>query len=395
MLHPPELEHLHRPDPDAPPVVELRGVTAGYRGAPVLKNVDLRVMPGDFVGLLGPSGSGKTTLLRTVLGAAEITAGQVLHHNRPAPKRGRRRGRRHRAGYVPQLETIDWNFPVTVAEAVMMGRTMSNALFPWYRRQERQLAQEMMERLGIAALAKRHIRELSGGQQQRVFLARALVSSPELLLLDEPTSGVDVKTRDDVMHLLHDLNHAGVTIILTTHEINAVAVHLPRIVCLNGSIVADGPPHRVIAPHILHEVYGARMPVIQYHGMTLVAESAHFWIEQNGGEPLSTVPDHSHDDAIVHAHPSPDHLPAHHHHHNPELQPAAAVDSDFGPTPPASASEPPASAPTSAPASTPAQTPTSAPPSPPAQTPVSPSPSTPTAASASTSPSPAPAGGDA
>ena len=368
MLHPPELEHLHRPDPDAPPVVELRGVTAGYRGAPVLKNVDLRVMPGDFVGLLGPSGSGKTTLLRTVLGAAEITAGQVLHHNRPAPKRGRRRGRRHRAGYVPQLETIDWNFPVTVAEAVMMGRTMSNALFPWYRRQERQLAQEMMERLGIAALAKRHIRELSGGQQQRVFLARALVSSPELLLLDEPTSGVDVKTRDDVMHLLHDLNHAGVTIILTTHEINAVAVHLPRIVCLNGSIVADGPPHRVIAPHILHEVYGARMPVIQYHGMTLVAESAHFWIEQNGGEPLSTVPDHSHDDAIVHAHPSPDHLPAHHHHHNQERPPAPAVDSDSGPTLPASASasKPPTSAPTS----------TSTPP-------------------ASAPPSPAPAGGDA
>ena len=393
MLHPPELEHLHRPDPDAPPVVELRGVTAGYRGAPVLKNVDLRVMPGDFVGLLGPSGSGKTTLLRTVLGAAEITAGQVLHHNRPAPKRGRGRQRRHRAGYVPQLETIDWNFPVTVAEAVMMGRTMSNALFPWYRRQERELAQDMMERLGIAALAKRHIRELSGGQQQRVFLARALVSSPELLLLDEPTSGVDVKTRDDVMHLLHDLNHAGVTIILTTHEINAVAVHLPRIVCLNGSIVADGPPHRVIAPHILHEVYGARMPVIQYHGMTLVAESAHFWIEQNGGEPLSTVPDHSHDDAIVHTHPSPDHLPAHH-HHNQERQPAAAVDSDSGPTPAASV---PPSAPASTPASASASASASAP-APASTTPTAasaPASASTTAASAPTSPSPAPAGGDA
>ena len=344
MLHPPELEHLHRPDPDARPVVELRGVTAGYRGAPVLTNVDLRVMPGDFVGLLGPSGSGKTTLLRTVLGAAEITAGQVLYHDRPVQGRaqvrglGRRLGlgnarrrQRQRAGYVPQLETIDWNFPVTVAEAVMMGRTMSNALFPWYRRQERELAQEMMERLGIASLARRHIRELSGGQQQRVFLARALVSSPELLLLDEPTSGVDVKTRDDVMHLLHDLNHAGVTIILTTHEINAVAVHLPRIVCLNGSIVADGPPHRVIAPHILHEVYGARMPVIQYHGMTLVAESAHFWMEQNGAEPLSTVPDHSHDDAILHAHPSPDHLPAHHHHNHGATPARRAAGADFDP----------------------------------------------------------------
>ena len=309
MLHPPELEHLHRPDPKATPVVELRSVTAGYNGSQVLKNVDLRVMPGDFVGLLGPSGSGKTTLLRAVLGAAEVQSGEVRVHDAPA------RGRRSRAGYVPQLETIDWNFPVTVEETVMMGRTMSNAWFPWFRRQEREMARDMMERLGIADLAKRHIRQLSGGQQQRVFLARALVSNPELLLLDEPTSGVDVKTRDDVMHLLHDLNHAGVTIILTTHEINAVAVHLPRIVCLNGSIVADGPPHRVISPHILREVYGAEMPVIQYHGMTLVAESAHFWIDRNGGEPLSTVPDDSHHDPVIsHIHPTPDNIPAHHHH---------------------------------------------------------------------------------
>lgn len=310
MLHPPELAHLHRHDPDARPVVELQSVTSGYNGSPVLQDVDLRVMPGDFVGLLGPSGSGKTTLLRTILGAVPTQAGQVRVHNKPL------RGRRNRAGYVPQLETIDWNFPVTVEEAVMMGRTMSNALFPWFRRQERELAYDMMARLGIVNLAKRHIRQLSGGQQQRVFLARALVSNPELLLLDEPTSGVDVKTRDDVMHLLHDLNHAGVTIILTTHEINAVAVHLPRIVCLNGSIVADGPPHRVISPHILREVYGAEMPVIQYQGMTLVAESAHFWIDRNGGgEPLATVPDDSHRQSVIsHIHTTPDNVPTHHHH---------------------------------------------------------------------------------
>ena len=311
MLHPPELEHLHRPDPNARPVVELKGVSAGYQGSRVLQDVDLRVMPGDFVGLLGPSGSGKTTLLRTVLGAAQIQSGEVLVDGKPV------RGRRHRAGYVPQLETIDWNFPVTVEEAVMMGRTMSNAWFPWFRKQERDLAHDMMERLGIGNLAKRHIRQLSGGQQQRVFLARALVSNPELLLLDEPTSGVDVKTRDDVMHLLHDLNHAGVTIMLTTHEINAVAVHLPRIVCLNGSIVADGPPHRVIAPHILREVYGAEMPVIQYQGMTMVAESAHFWIDRNGGEPLATVPDHSHREPILsHTHPTSENITDHHHHHD-------------------------------------------------------------------------------
>lgn len=311
MLHPPELAHLHRPDPDARPAVELRNVIAGYNRSKVLQDVDLKIMPGDFVGLLGPSGSGKTTLLRVILGAVDVQQGEVRVNEKPV------RGRNNRAGYVPQLETIDWNFPVTVEETVMMGRTMANPWLPWYRKHEKELAYDMMQRLGIADLAKRHIRQLSGGQQQRVFLARALASSPDLLLLDEPTSGVDLKTRDDVMHLLHDLNHAGVTILLTTHEINAVAVHLPRIVCLNGSIVADGPPHRVITPHILQEVYGAEMPVIQYQGMTLVAESAHFWIDRNGGEPLSTVADDSHREPVMsHAHPTSRNVPEHHHHHS-------------------------------------------------------------------------------
>jgi zinc/manganese transport system ATP-binding protein/zinc transport system ATP-binding protein len=100
----------------------------------------------------------------------------------------------------------------------------------------------MMERLGIGGLARRHIRELSGGQQQRVFLARALVSNPRLLLLDEPTSGVDIKTRDDILHLLDELNHQGVTVVMTTHELNAVAAHLPWVVCINRRIVAEGPP---------------------------------------------------------------------------------------------------------------------------------------------------------
>ncbi len=157
----------------------------------------------------------------------------------------------------------------------MMGRTMDNRLFPWYRQRDRKLASEMMERLGISQLASRHIRELSGGQQQRVFLARALVSSPRILLLDEPTSGVDIKTRDDVMHVLHELNHQGITILMTTHEINAVAVHLPWIVCLNGRVLAEGPPSKVITSETLKLTYGAEMPVIHYQGMTLVAESPH------------------------------------------------------------------------------------------------------------------------
>lgn len=257
------------------PIVELKDVTCGYEGQRVLKNIDLRIMPGDFVGLLGPSGSGKTTLLRTILGATNLFGGTVTVQGVATSRK------RPRAGYVPQLETIDWNFPVTVEEVVMMGRTMNNPPFPWHKAADKKLAREMMERLGISHLLKRHIRELSGGQQQRVFLARALVSSPKLLLLDEPTSGVDIKTRDEVMHLLHDLNHQGVTVILTTHEINAVAVHLPWLVCLSGHILAEGPPSEVITTENLLRTYGAEMPVVQYEGMPLVAETPHFFGRDN------------------------------------------------------------------------------------------------------------------
>ena len=266
MLHP--FPHEHGA---GEPIVELKGLTCGYEGAPVLSDVSLSVMPGDFVGLMGPSGSGKTTLLRAILGAVTVYQGQVWVYGVSVAQQ------RPRIGYVPQLETIDWNFPVTVEEVVLMGRTMDRPLFPWHPRQERKLALEMMERLGIGDLARRHIRELSGGQQQRVFLARALVSSPRLLLLDEPTAGVDIKTRDDVMHLLHELNHQDVTIIMTTHEINAVAAHLPSVVCLNGRIVAHGSPAEVFTPETLKLTYGAEMPVIHYQGMTLVAESPHFF----------------------------------------------------------------------------------------------------------------------
>ncbi len=143
------------------PVVELKGVASGYDGQRILEDVDLRIMPGDFIGLLGPSGSGKTTLLRTILGATKLYQGDVTVQGISISRK------KPRVGYVPQLETIDWNFPVTVEEVIMMGRTMNNPLFPWHKSRDKKLAQEMMERLGIFQLVKRHIRELSGGQQSQ------------------------------------------------------------------------------------------------------------------------------------------------------------------------------------------------------------------------------------
>ena len=288
MLHP--IPHAYR---SGIPLVEVNGLSCGYDKQKVLDKVDLQVMQGDFVGLLGPSGSGKTTLLRSMLGAVDVYEGEVLVDGVGVSQK------RPRIGYVPQLETIDWNFPVTVREVVMMGRTMENRLFPWFRREEKELADRMMEQLGILHLAGRHIRELSGGQQQRAFLTRALVSSPSLLLLDEPTSGVDVKTRDDVMHLLHDLNHEGVTIVITTHEINAVAVHLPWLAVLHsdngaGRVLAEGPPSQVITSEILYQTYGADMPVIHYEGMPIVAESPHRYGRNAGDGEDRTISGHSH-----------------------------------------------------------------------------------------------------
>ena len=277
MLHP--LPHEHG---SGAPLVEIAGLSCGYEKQRVLEGVDLQIRRGDFVGLLGPSGSGKTTLLRSMLGAVDIYGGEVIIDGADVSRK------RPRIGYVPQLETIDWNFPVTVREVVMMGRTMENRFFPWYRREEKRLADRMLEQLGILHLAGRHIRQLSGGQQQRAFLARALVSSPSLLLLDEPTSGVDVKTRDDVMHLLHDLNHEGVTIVITTHEINAVAVHLPWLALIvksadgAGRVLAEGPPSEVITAELLRQTYGAEMPVIHYEGMPIVAESPHRYARPGG-----------------------------------------------------------------------------------------------------------------
>ena len=252
-------------------MVQIRGLAAGYHGNRVIDDVSLDIMRNDFAALLGPSGSGKTTVLRAIVGAADVYAGDVLFRGESVRKS------RPRIGYVPQLEAIDWNFPVTVEQVVLMGATRNAPLLPWFRRKDRLRADQVLERLGLDGLANRQIRELSGGQQQRVFLGRALVSEPEILLLDEPTAGVDIKTRDDVLHLLDELNHQGIAILMSTHEINAVAAHLPRVICMNGRILADGTPRDVLTPDVLKATYGAEMPVTEYRGMTLVAETPHWF----------------------------------------------------------------------------------------------------------------------
>lgn len=241
------------------PLLMLHQVTAGYTQQPIFADVDFQFARGQFAALVGPTGSGKTTLLKTILGLLPPTRGRITM----AP--------RLTLGYVPQRDAIDWRFPVTVQQVVLMGRYRHTSLWPWATREDRQQAQALLERLGLADYATRHIGALSGGQQQRVFLARALISAPDLLLLDEPTTGVDMKTQHDILHLLHALHADGMSILLTTHDLNTVASHLPWVVCFNHGIVAQGTPEDVFTPALLRQTYDAEMVVIREGELTLIA----------------------------------------------------------------------------------------------------------------------------
>ncbi|MBI4714407.1 MAG: metal ABC transporter ATP-binding protein [Nitrospirae bacterium] len=251
------------------PVIEFSDVMAGYEGRPVFDRTTLRIPAGRFAGVVGPTGSGKSTLLKVMLGIVPPLEGTVSVLGRPL-RGGRAAGR---IGYVPQVETVDWSFPVTVEQVVMMGRYQEMGFWPWAAKKDRHIVTEILERLGIRPFAQRHIRDLSGGQQQRVFLARALVSNPKILILDEPTAGVDVKTQHNVLHLLGELNRDGVTIILTTHDLNAVAAHLPWVICFNQGLIAEGAPTEVFTPYVLRKTYQAEMEVIRHGDFILMANA--------------------------------------------------------------------------------------------------------------------------
>lgn len=240
-------------------LVELAGVGFSYGERPTLTGVDLAVDRGELIGVVGPSGAGKTTLLRLLAGAERPLTGH--RHTLPGL----------RIGWVPQVETVNWYFPVTVDEVVLMGATAAHHR-PFYSSGERRRTHDLLHDLGLGHLEGRHIRKLSGGQQQRVFLARALISEPDLIVLDEPLSGVDVRTRQDVLELLAIIAGRGIGVVLTTHDLNGVAAHLPRVVCVNHRVVADGAPVEILTAPNMAETFGAEMEVIAHHGHPIVID---------------------------------------------------------------------------------------------------------------------------
>ena len=269
-LHPHGANEPPESHPSNIPVVEFSNVTSGYGDSPVIQDVSIKIWPGQFVAVVGPNGGGKTTLLRTILGILRPSAGGVSLRGT-----GLKGTALEKIGYVPQLETIDWNFPITVEEVILMGLFRKNHWFRRMRKEDQEKLEKVMERLNLSGLGKRHIRELSGGQQRAVFLGRALLGEPDLILLDEPTAGLDIRSRDDVIHFLHEINHHGVTIVITAHDLNWVAAHLPWVICLNRRVIAEGSPQEVFTSSVLRETYRGEIVVFQHDGMIMIGERPH------------------------------------------------------------------------------------------------------------------------
>ena len=238
-------------------VVEAADLTFGYTAAPVIDDVSFDVGRGEYVGIVGPNGSGKSTLLRLVLGLHEPDAGtcRLLGHPSLAF------AERERVGYVAQDVTENTKrMPITVAEAVLMGR-FPHAGFGRVTESDRDRVREALHTVGIERLADRKITALSGGQRQRAYIARALAGEAELLVLDEPTVGVDAESVDAFFELLDGLNDDGMTILLVEHDIGAVIEHAARVICLNREVYFDGPPAAFAESDALSRAYGTNLGI--------------------------------------------------------------------------------------------------------------------------------------
>jgi zinc transport system ATP-binding protein len=238
------------------PLISVRDVTFGYGREVVLDRVDLEIHARDFLAIIGPNGGGKTTLLKVILGLLRPWSGEVVF-DLPG-------GRTHgRLGYVPQFSTFDKSFPLRVSDVVLMGRLGSRGLLHRYTREDRAASAGALERLGLADLARAHIDEISGGQLQRVLIARALVSDPQVLFLDEPTASIDAESRVTLRGLLEEVN-ARIPVVVVTHDVTSIAPMVQRIACINRRLFYHGGPE--LSHEVLEEVYGCPVELVT-HGV--------------------------------------------------------------------------------------------------------------------------------
>jgi len=235
--------------------ISARNVTVSYDGRPVLRSVSFDVPRAQMVGIVGPNGAGKSTLIKAILGLIPADQGDVRIFGRPIKE-----ARRHIA-YVPQTEAVDWDFPVTVLDVVLMGRYARMGLFGRPNQRDRAAARDAIERVGMTPFVTRHIRRLSGGQQKRVFIARALAQEAEVLFLDEPFAGVDAATERAIFELIKDLTGKGKTLMIVNHDLS-ILHQFDRVMLLNQRIVAMGPPEEVVNDENLRTTYGGRLSLL-------------------------------------------------------------------------------------------------------------------------------------
>tara|TARA_R100000027_G_scaffold63770_1_gene56736 strand:+ start:13551 stop:14378 length:828 start_codon:yes stop_codon:yes gene_type:complete len=255
----PAVEEDH--SPDAP--LSIHDLTVAYHRKPVLWDIDLDIPEGKLVGIVGPNGAGKSTLIKACLNLIPTASGKVQVYGKPYGKQ------RSLVGYVPQRESVDWDFPVSAVDVVAMGLYRKLGWFRPVRKKHKEVAREALERVGIGHLADRQISQLSGGQQQRVFLARALAQDATLYFMDEPFAAVDAATERAIVTLLQDLKGKGKTTLVVHHDLATVAQYFDWVILLNMRVVAAGPTEEVFTQENLRKAYGGKLSLLAEAGHAL------------------------------------------------------------------------------------------------------------------------------
>lgn len=247
----------------APAVFEAKGLTYRINGSDIIKEIDLVVTKGEYSAVIGPNGGGKTTLIRLLLGLEKKTKGSI----RLFGKKQKKFKEWNKIGYVPQrVSQIDEYFPATVEEVVKMGRTAKRGLFKRESQNDRDIVKQAMSKMDVSNLKDKLIGELSGGQRQRVMIARALASEPEVLILDEPNTGVDMASQNRFYTLLRELNKKdGMTILFITHDVGVIADDIQNMLCINQTLLACNNPHEVLSCSEMSKLYGIDAHLVHHH----------------------------------------------------------------------------------------------------------------------------------
>lgn len=262
--------------PHSAHAIELRNLGVRFDGHVALEDLSLQVEPGLRVAVVGPNGAGKSTLFNVLAGLLPPSFGKVLVH-------GHLPAQHLCMAYVPQNSHVDWSFPVSVHDVVMMGRAGLIGLFRWPGRVDREQVRASLERVKLADLAGRQISELSGGQKQRMLIARALAQEADLVLLDEPLAGLDLPSQDQILNILDDLKSRGITVLFATHDLELAAARFDRILLLNRKLVAYGDRDEVLTAENLAVAYGGHMLIETAQGKLMIADSGgHHEHEEEG-----------------------------------------------------------------------------------------------------------------